>query len=97
MVSTGCRAAAAVSSFSPECISYTYGDLFPTMRYLDGKPYRGQVYTLKELREVISQFGWPQEWNAGWTQGPERYTRGSSVGETAAIFLKGSAKNVFHQ
>ncbi|OKP92915.1 hypothetical protein [Paenibacillus sp. P32E] len=59
--------------FSPGCISFTYGDLFPTMRVLDGKPYRGQVYLLTEIREVILQFGWPQEWNAGGTHGPERY------------------------
>lgn len=62
-----------VDCFSPSSISFTYGDLFPTMRFLDGKPYRGQVYTLEEIREVILQFGWPQEWNAGGTQGPERY------------------------
>ena len=26
-------------------ISFTYGDLFPTMRYNDGKPYRKNIYT----------------------------------------------------
>ncbi|MHA6534650.1 hypothetical protein [Paenibacillus sp. BAC0078] len=62
-----------VASFSPTCISFTYGDLFPTMRVMDGKIYRGQVYTLEEIREVISQFGWPQEWNPRGDQGPERY------------------------
>lgn len=30
----------------PEMISFTYGDLFPTMRYKDDKPYRGKVHTL---------------------------------------------------
>lgn len=72
-----------VASFSPECISFTYGDLFPAMRYPDGKPYRGQVYLLAEIREAISLFGWPQEWNA---LGPERYTRGSGLADPPQIF-----------
>ncbi|WP_256720471.1 MULTISPECIES: hypothetical protein [Paenibacillus] len=33
----------------PETISFTYGDLFPTMRYKDGKPYRGKVYLKNEI------------------------------------------------
>ncbi|MBW4081034.1 hypothetical protein [Paenibacillus sp. S150] len=53
------------------------------MRYPDGKPYRGQVYLLAEIREAISLFGWPQEWNA---LGPERYTRGSGLADPPQIF-----------
>jgi hypothetical protein len=54
-------------------ISFTYGDLFPTMRYDDNKPYRKQVYTKAEIQDVISQYGLPQEWNADGSKGPERY------------------------
>ena len=59
--------------FDPEIISFTYGDTFPAMRYHDGKPYRGQVYTLAELPELIGEYGLPQEWNAAGEQGPDRY------------------------
>lgn len=58
---------------SAEVVSFTYGDLFPTMRYLDDKPYRKQVYTKDEILEVIQAYGWPQEWNRQGDQGPERY------------------------
>jgi len=56
-----------------ETVSFTYGDLFPTMRYEDGKPYRKQVYTKSEIKEIISQYGFPQEWNSNGSHGPERY------------------------
>jgi hypothetical protein len=54
-------------------ISFTYGDLFPAMRVSDGRPYRGQVYTLEELPLLIHTFGLPQVWNANGRGGPERY------------------------
>ncbi|PZT53464.1 hypothetical protein [Paenibacillus silvae] len=56
-----------------EVVSFTYGDLFPTMRYEDSKPYRKQVYTKDEIIELIRIYGLPQEWNAAGEQGPERY------------------------
>lgn len=59
--------------FSEESISFTYGDLFPTMRYEDGKPYRKQVYTKSEINEIIRQYGFPQQWNITGELGPERY------------------------
>ncbi|TCZ71840.1 hypothetical protein E0485_22500 [Paenibacillus albiflavus] len=59
--------------FLEESISFTYGDLFPTMRYEDGKPYRKQVYTKSEIKELIKQYGFPQAWNVNGDQGPERY------------------------
>jgi hypothetical protein len=62
-----------IDEFDPEHISFTYGDLFPTMRYQDGKPYRGVVYTKQEIMKVIEQFGFPQEWNKDGKLGPERY------------------------
>jgi hypothetical protein len=55
------------------CVSFTYGDSFPAINYQDGKPYRGQVYTVSELEEVIRRYGLPQEWNSDGSGGPERY------------------------
>lgn len=63
----------AMGLFSEDIVSFTYGDLLPTMRYLDGKPYRCQVYTLSELPELIKTYGLPQEWNSDGRHGPERY------------------------
>ncbi|MGN7382022.1 hypothetical protein [Paenibacillus sp. SAFN-117] len=62
-----------LEEFDPETISFTYGDLFPTMRYKDGKPYREKIYLQDEIKELIEQFGWPQEWNREGNKGPERY------------------------
>lgn len=62
-----------LTAFEPDTLSFTYGDLFPTMRYQDGKPYRGQVYTLDEIFGIIRQYGWPQDWNTRGDHGPERY------------------------
>jgi hypothetical protein len=62
-----------LDEFKEQSISFTYGDLFPAMRYQDGKPYRGQVYTKTEIKQVIAQFGLPQEWNEDGSNGPERY------------------------
>ncbi len=59
--------------FLEESISFTYGDLFPTMRYADDKPYRKQVYTKSEIKDVINRYGFPQQWNSNGDQGPERY------------------------
>jgi hypothetical protein len=56
-----------------EVVSFTYGDLFPTMRYEDDKAYRKQVYTKDEIVELIQIYGLPQEWNPTGQQGPERY------------------------
>jgi hypothetical protein len=62
-----------LASIPKECISFTYGDSFPAMNYKDGKPYRGQVYTLNELGKIIQRYGLPQEWNPDGKGGPERY------------------------
>ena len=58
---------------NPKGISFTYGDSFPAMRYQDGKPYRGQVYILEELPELVAQYGLPQLWNSEGRHGPDRY------------------------
>jgi len=52
-----------LASFPPESISFTYGDTFPAMRVQDGKPYRGQVYTLEEIPQLVLQFDLPQIWD----------------------------------
>jgi hypothetical protein len=70
---TGCELCIPLAAFAPQHVSFTYGDTFPAMRYGDGKPYRGQVYTLAELPELIDQFGLPQVWNADGQHGPDRY------------------------
>jgi len=70
---TGRELELSINEFETHTISFTYGDLFPTMRYQDGKPYRNQVYTLDEIRKVINEFGLPQEWNIDGNKGPERY------------------------
>lgn len=62
-----------LEEFHPRLISFTYGDLFPTMRYDDGKPYRGEVYTLAEIFQLINRHGLPQDWNSDGSRGPERY------------------------
>ena len=63
----------SLAQFEADIISFTYGDTFPAMRYQDGKPYRGQVYTLAELPTLIRTYGLPQDWNADGQIGPERY------------------------
>jgi hypothetical protein len=60
-------------AFSKDIVSFTYGDTFPAMRFQDGKPYRGQVYTLEEIPDLITSFGLPQEWNPDGEKGPDRY------------------------
>ncbi|TBL67462.1 hypothetical protein [Paenibacillus thalictri] len=62
-----------IEEFDPESISFTYGDLFPTMRYKDGKPYREKLYLKDEIIKLIEIYGLPQEWNKDGKNGPERY------------------------
>jgi hypothetical protein len=62
-----------MDTFRPETLSFTYGDIFPAMRFKDGRPYRQQVYTLPEIPELVARFGLPQDWNADGQLGPERY------------------------
>jgi hypothetical protein len=69
----GCEVRIPINAFSPNAVSFTYGDSFPAMRYKDGKPYRGQVYTLAQLPEIVQTYGLPQIWNSDGHGGPERY------------------------
>ena len=69
----GCQLRIPLDRFHPGQLSFTYGDIFPAMRYPDGKPYRQQVFTLAELPGLIERFGLPQLWNADGHGGPDRY------------------------
>ena len=62
-----------LARFNSNIVSFTYGDTFPAMRYQDGKPYRGQAYTLAELPKIIRLYGLPQDWNSDGKLGPDRY------------------------
>lgn len=62
-----------LAQFDPDGVSFTYGDIFPAMRYQDGKPYRGQVYRMQDLEALIQQYGLPQDWNPDGRLGPDRY------------------------
>ena len=69
----GCELSIPITAFAPEIISFTYGDMFPALRLPADRPYRGQVYRLADVPEVIAHFGLPQEWNRDGQAGPERY------------------------
>lgn len=69
----GCELRVPLAAFAAAGISFTYGDTFPAMRYQDGRPYRGQVYTLAELPAVVRAYGLPQIWNPEGQHGPDRY------------------------
>lgn len=84
----GRELAIPVAAFTPERVSFTYGDLFPTMRYPDNKPYREQVYTLQEILEVVREYGLPQKWNATGDLGPERYVEVQVWEEPPGILQK---------
>ncbi|WP_243156364.1 hypothetical protein [Clostridium sp. C8-1-8] len=62
-----------ISKINPKTISFTYGDIFPAMRYEDYKPYSKKVYTLEEIEEVVELYGLPQQWNNDGSKGPKRY------------------------
>jgi hypothetical protein len=62
-----------LARFDSEIVSFTYGDTFPAMRFRDERPYRGQVYVLDELPDLIQSHGLPQMWNRDGSRGPERY------------------------
>jgi len=62
-----------LTRFKPEVVSFTYGDTFPAMHYPDGRPYRGQAYTLPELPKLIRCYGLPQVSNRDGSKGPDRY------------------------
>ena len=62
-----------LDTFDPRKISFTYGDSMPNFAVIDGKEYRGIVYTYDEIQGIIEKYGLPQDWNAEGNFGPERY------------------------
>jgi hypothetical protein len=55
-----------IQEFDLSTISFTYGDTFPTFSPLvtDELEYRRQVYTYKEILNIIDKYGMPQHyWN----------------------------------
>jgi hypothetical protein len=87
----GCELRLPLARFKMQAVSLTYGDTFPAMRYQDGKPYRGQVYTWDELPELVGRYGLPQEWNPNQVLGPERYIEAQVWdGEPVIEFLPAS-------
>jgi hypothetical protein len=83
-----------LAAFDPAVVSFTYGDTFPAMRYPDGKPYRGQVYTLAELPGLVAAYGLPQAWNADGQGGPERYIEAQVWDEPPLISSMKGTNNV---
>lgn len=64
-----------IEEFDINSLSFTYGDSIPTFMkdFDDGKEYRGKVYTYKEILEIISKYGYPNEWNTYEEKGVENY------------------------
>jgi hypothetical protein len=62
-----------LSEVDPAEVSFTYGDLFPALRYADGMEHSGRVYLAAELPELIERFGLPQHVNPDGSRGPKRY------------------------
>lgn len=62
-----------ITDFDAATVSLTYGDSFPAMHYHVSQSWRGQVYTLNDLPELVHRFGLPQITNPDGARGPERY------------------------
>ncbi|NLG25735.1 MAG: hypothetical protein GX558_10295 [Clostridiales bacterium] len=77
-----------LAALNPAEVSFTYGDLFPTFspRCRDGREYRGRIYLLRELLELVDRLGLPQHWNPDGALGPERYIE-AQVWTDAAVAL----------
>jgi hypothetical protein len=63
----------SLADIDPAVVSFTYGDLFPAMRYADGQAHSGHVFSLGELPELIARYGLPQLVNPDGAAGPKRY------------------------
>jgi|HigsolmetaAR206D_1030411.scaffolds.fasta_scaffold12347_2 hypothetical protein len=85
-----------LSHFDPDQVSFTYGDMFPAMRYQDGRPYRAKVYTVAELAELIGQYGLPQEWNSDGSHGPERYIEAQVWDYDVLAAYRPLVSSIFH-
>ena len=65
----------SITDFDVNSISFTYGDSIPTYmeQFQDGKEYRKNVYTYREILEIVKKYGYPQNWNSSGKRGPETY------------------------
>ncbi len=72
-----------LSVFDPAVVSLTYGDSFPAMRYGDGQPWCGRVFTLADLPDLVSRYGLPQVVNPDGVRGPDRYIEAQVWDDTA--------------
>ena len=72
-----------LASVDPAVVSLTYGDSFPAMRYPDGKPWRGQVYTLGAARPH-SAVRAAADLECGRVVWPGPLHRGAGVGDATA-------------
>lgn len=61
--------------FSEDVVSFTYGDSMPTFddSFEDGKEYRKNIYTQKEIIDLIRKYSLPQLWNSNSKYGIENY------------------------
>ena len=80
----GCEVRVPLAAFDPAVVSLTYGDSFPAMRFGDGSPWRGCVYTLGDLPGVVRRYGLPQVVNPTGARGPDRYIE-AQVWDDAAL------------
>lgn len=71
----GCDINIDITRLDTDTISFTYGDMFPTFgpKGDDSTEYRKQVYTYKEILNIIQKYGLPQQWNQNGQKGPIRY------------------------
>ena len=71
----GCELHIDIDLVDTDTISFTYGDMFPTFgpRGDDRTEYRKQVYTYREISDIIRKYGLPQHWNPNGEKGPIRY------------------------
>lgn len=84
-----------VDAFDPATLSFTYGDLFPTFspHVRDGREYRGRLYTLDQVVELVGRLGLPQEWNPDGALGPERYVEVQVWADARAVVAASAGRD----
>ena len=71
----GCSLNIDIKLLDVNTISFTYGDMFPVFgpKGDEDKKYRKQVYTYKEILNIIEEYNLPQIYNSNGEKGPIRY------------------------
>lgn len=69
-----------LSKFTHDMVTFTYPDSMASLplgtdveHAGERKPYHGQVFTLDELRDVVSAFGMPRRTRFAFGEGPDRF------------------------